>query len=468
MMTVCLRVVGHLVFVSLLGKLVSTAEDSSLYSGHKLLRIVPQDGHQVQILMKLLVDPPNRLKGLDFWNEPSASMNTVDVVVDPSRLSDLELYLRQLKLPYSVVIPDLQSVIEAHALRNMVSKSFWRLSIYDSYLTYDEMTDWLGDATRQCGARCSLINIGRSYEGRPLFVMKITSSNEAKLSGSSSGPRTGTAARSSIWIDAGIHAREWISHATALYFIDRLISDTAFDSDVKEMLEDYDWYIMPCINPDGYQYSHTTNRLWRKTRSVSSKTQCFGVDANRNFANHWGSVGSSADPCSDLYRGPAPFSEPETTAMSNFILSRNGTWKLFLTMHAYGQKIMAPFGYTTNKPDNYFDLMKIGTAAKESIQSVYGTEYAVGSASDVLYRSSGTSRDWAAGLAKIPYVFTFELRDSGEHGFLLPADKILPTSTETWDGVKAMIRQINGLADRQEIVDLDIADILLRKKSQLY
>jgi len=67
--------------------------------------------------------------------------------------------------------------------------------------------------------------------------------------------------------------------------------------------------------------------------------------------------GTSKDPCSDIYGGPKPFSEPETKALSDFILARNGTWKVYLTLHSYSQMWMAPYGYTRKKPDNYESLV---------------------------------------------------------------------------------------------------------------
>ena len=51
--------------------------------------------------------------------------------------------------------------------------------------------------------------------------------------------------------------------------------------------------------------------------------------------------------------------------------------------------------------------------------------------------SSGTSRDWAYGVPAIEYVYTIELRDEGEYGFLLPPEQITPTVEETWAAIKA-------------------------------
>ena len=112
-----------------------------------------------------------------------------------------------------------------------------------------------------------------------------------------------------------MHAREWISPAVATYLMHELQKDTG-------LLNKMDFYVMPVVNPDGYEYSHTKDRLWRKTRSLqraanitsSTKRQrpCFGVDANRNWDSHWGERASSKDPCSHNYPGLKPFSEPET------------------------------------------------------------------------------------------------------------------------------------------------------------
>ena len=81
-----------------------------------------------------------------------------------------------------------------------------------------------------------MIPIGRSYEDRPLRVLKIGRP-------SSTGRR-----KPSVWMDGGIHAREWISPSTVLFLAHRFVED--YDSHA-DILDNYDVYIMPVINPDG-------------------------------------------------------------------------------------------------------------------------------------------------------------------------------------------------------------------------
>lgn len=87
-----------------------------------------------------------------------------------------------------------------------------------------------------------------------------------------------------IIIEANIHAREWISHATTTWIINELLTST--NSTVQNMANTINWYIIPMMNPDGFEFSRTNNRNWRKNRAEASAL-CFGVDGNRNFAYNW-------------------------------------------------------------------------------------------------------------------------------------------------------------------------------------
>lgn len=81
-----------------------------------------------------------------------------------------------------------------------------------------------------------------------------------------------------------MHAREWISGATSTYILNELLTST--DPAVRDIAENFDWYIFPVTNPDGYAYTHSNDRMWRKTRTPYTAT-CYGADPNRNWGHMW-------------------------------------------------------------------------------------------------------------------------------------------------------------------------------------
>jgi len=121
----------------------------------------------------------------------------------------------------------------------------------------------------------------------------------------------------------GTHAREWISPATVSYIVRQLVENRANYTFANNV----DFYILPVVNPDGYEYSRSGNRLWRKNRNKNN-TKCVGVDLNRNFGYKWGGAGASKDPCQETYAGPGPFSEPESQAVRDFVTTLGASVKV--------------------------------------------------------------------------------------------------------------------------------------------
>ena len=113
--------------------------------------------------------------------------------------------------------------------------------------------------------------------------------------------------------DGGIHAREWISPATVTGILRDLVEHK---ENYANILSKLDIYLLPLLNPDGYEYSRSTDRLWRKNRSHPERGRCAGVDLNRNFSYKWGGRGSSGKTCSEEFRGQRPLSEPESAALA--------------------------------------------------------------------------------------------------------------------------------------------------------
>lgn len=195
------------------------------------------------------------------------------------------------------------------------------------------------------------------------------------------------------------------------------------------------------MNPDGYEYTHTSDRLWRKNRRPH--TFCSGVDLNRNYGYKWGGQGASRQPCAETFAGSGPFSEPETKAVQDFLTSSAANFKGSLSFHSYGQYILYPWGYDRKVPPDHADLKKVGDEGAAAIKAINGNEYTVGPAGNTLYPASGGSDDWAKGTMKFKYSYTVELRDTGRHGFMLPADQILSTGKETLAFMEVMAKAVS-------------------------
>ncbi|XP_063977415.1 carboxypeptidase B-like isoform X2 [Diachasmimorpha longicaudata] len=432
------------------------------YKGHQLLRIHPTTDRQVEELREMRDSEAEEIK---FWTQPSENKST-DIVVSPDIVDDVRDYLRDKKIDFKILIPDLQKTI---AYQNPKMSKEQRDDLvtvqghsmtWKRYHRFGEIMKYLEYLAFTYPTLVELETIGHSFEGQPLKVVKV-----------STGRGKSGAVKPTVWIDAGMHAREWIGPAVATYILSQLVEK---NSTYAKLLDTTDWLILPLANPDGYEYSHTGDRLWRKTRSthaddnetsrytpaslfhfVTHYTQwlwgkCEGVDPNRNFDYHWGEDriyrkgGASSDPCHETYEGPQAFSEPETKAMADYIMANRHNIKLYLTLHSYNQMWLVPWGHTHTKPTDYADLAKIARKAAKAIAKVHGTAYKVGSSADLLYPTTGASDDWAKGVAGIKYSYTLELRDRGTYGFLLPATQIIPTARETWAGVRAIARMVSN------------------------
>lgn len=113
---------------------------------------------------------------------------------------------------------------------------------WDAYYTFEDIYSWLNDVAASNSDVVSLIYGGMSYEGREIKGVKISHGR----------------GRRSIFIEGGIHAREWISYATVNYIINELVYSE--DPETQAAARDFDWYIFPCTNPDGYVWTHTDVR----------------------------------------------------------------------------------------------------------------------------------------------------------------------------------------------------------------
>jgi murein tripeptide amidase MpaA len=218
------------------------------------------------------------------------------------------------------------------------------------------------------------------------------------------------------------------------------------DAAVKALVDKFDFYIIPVVNPDGFVYSQTTDRLWRKNRQTVSTSTCYGRDNNRNWNYQWAVTGgASTNPCSETYKGLAPADAPENQGLQSHVASLRSALgiRLFIDFHSYGQYVLWPYGYDCNLVGSHETAHQtLAARIVAGIRAVSGTVYTSGNSCRHLYATTGSAPDYVLGVGSANYAYTIELRDRGTYGFVLPANQITPTVTETWAGVLAALQAI--------------------------
>lgn len=232
-----------------------------------------------------------------------------------------------------------------------------------------------------------------------------------------------------------------------MYVLDGLLKRYGKDSEVTAFLDAFEIAIAPIINPDGYEYSRTTDRYWRKNRRRNGNGS-FGVDLNRNWDVHWSEVGSSRVPSSPLYHGKKAASEPEVDLTAKYIKSLPNR-VAGIDVHSFGQLVLRNYGWTTMATGKEPYLKALGDGIALAMNSIYDSGY-VSERSSALYPSAGSMDDWMFDKAGMPG-FTIELRDHGEYGFVLPPEFIIPTGEELLLGVLALGR---GIMENEQVLKM--------------
>ncbi|XP_055974267.1 carboxypeptidase A2 [Sorex fumeus] len=392
------------------------------FVGDQVLEVTPKNEDQIKNLLEL--EAEEHLE-LDFWKSPTTSGQTVHVRVPFVSLQAVKVFLELQGIDYSIMIEDVQALLDEEKEEMLLNQRERNGNFnFETYHTLDEIYQEMDHIVAEHPGLVSKVNIGHSFEKRPMNVLKFSTGGN----------------KPAIWLDAGIHAREWVTQATALWTANKIATEYGKDAFITSLLDQMDLFLLPVTNPDGYVFSHTTNRMWRKTRSKAAGRACVGVDPNRNWDAGFAGPGASNKPCSDSYHGPSPNSEVEVKSIVDFIKS-HGNFKAFITIHSYSQLLMFPYGYKCSKSDTFDELNQVAQQAAKAVESLYGTKYRVGPICTVIYQASGGSIDWAYDYG-IKYSFAFELRDTGRYGFLLPAKQILPTAQETWLGLQSIMEYV--------------------------
>jgi len=296
----------------------------------------------------------------------------------------------------------------------------FKLGSMGGFLTLQEVMDQLDsmaqkypDLITQRAPASTTVTV----EGRSLYFVKISKNPNT----SESEPK--------VFYNGLIHAREPEGMQQLIFYMWYLLENYNTNDEVKYLLDHLELYFIPVINPDGYEYNHTSTPggggQWRKNRRNNGNGS-YGVDLNRNFGYQWGydNVGSSPTPADETYRGTAPFSEPETQIVRDFCVQH--LFSEALNYHTYSDLFLYPWSYITqDSPDSAYFVNYAGIMTRQN-------RYLTGVPGAVLYNTNGDSNDWMYGdqtLKTKVFAYTPETGTDQDNFWPFP-DRIIPLCQE--------------------------------------
>jgi len=399
---------------------------SKSYRGYVVLRAEPTSQPQLEALTAKALAP--LALGVDFWKEARAVGTPVVMMFNASAAQIARSHLDLLGIAYKVMIPDVQAAVDASQSRGLAKQQ--DSGFFQDYHRFDEITAWMEAQASAQPDMATMFEVGNSIENRLIKGLKVKATDAENLP--------------ILYIVCGMHAREWIGPAACSFVFDQLLQG-------KAGTQGFEWRLIPVINPDGYEYAHTQDRMWRKNRRNLGWLCGHGVDLERNFNWHSCQEDDETVCISQAYcgRGAKP-SEPETQHLVAHLketINQGRTIAGFVDIHSFSQLWMWPWGFTEDDTpaEDGAAMALCGNAAADALYKVHNTSFTTGPIASTIYQVGGSSVDWTYGREGIVHSYAVELRDQGEYGFLLPPEQIVPTGEELTAALTAMASCIAGL-----------------------
>jgi Zinc carboxypeptidase len=353
--------------------------------------------------------------------------------------------LREAGFQYTIEVPDLAVAARRDRAADARFAAATAASEFPSGQdTYRRLFDYSEDLKRLAREHPDLvrpITLGHlTYEGRPVEGIEIATNP---------GARDGRP----VFLQMGVHhAREWPSGEHAMEWAYELVLGyRRGEARARDLVARTRTIVVPIVNPDGFNASREAGQLYlngdgadtdldgsgditdeefilaaathpneyrRKNcrlpgdpaagSCLQPSTGIFegGVDPNRNYGAFWGGPGSESNPLMQTYRGPAPFSEPESQNVRELVSGRQVT--TLITNHTFSNLVLRPPGLASQglAPDEpALKALGDAMAAENGYASLYGWQ---------LYDTTGTTEDWSYS-ATGGFGYTFEIGDLGFH-----------------------------------------------------
>ncbi|XP_016965220.1 zinc carboxypeptidase A 1 isoform X1 [Drosophila biarmipes] len=386
--------------------------------------------------------------GSEVWN---INQDGIDILIEQRNVADAKKFMDKVGFSYNIMIDDIEAAIDEtyvevpaveHPLDSVRNNSLpWMerpgsLMTWRRYHDHADIQQFLQNLLETYSENVELIQIGVTRNKRPLEVIRVSNGNPDNWA---------------VFVDAGLQARDWLSPAALTYAISKLTHLWARpraqgqgqrQSRADKAMRRIDWYFLPLANPDGYQYSRHTDRLWTKNRGYDTESGCYGVNLDRNFQYGWGGIGSTSNPCKNLYRGAESFSEPESRALRSFLSGMREYLGAYVSLSGYGQTITYPWGDADYVTENQRDLKQTARSAVLALRRLNHAEYSYGTSYNQKLARPGNSADWVQDRIEPQLVFNMFLKDQGRYGYLLPPHYIVESGEEVFEFLRTIAQQL--------------------------
>ncbi|XP_032691325.1 zinc carboxypeptidase-like [Odontomachus brunneus] len=433
-----------------------TASEKIFYENYKLYVVIPhkqQDLDYLNIFYKY-----DSAREYDYWKIPDELTAPTEIMVSPESEDMFKMRMKVGMMTYMNLTNNVQKLInntmeedESNDIQEFINKITRRdqainnlekggnekerekqPSSFDftSYHTLEEIYQNLDDLAERYPKNVKIIVAGTTFEGRQIKGVKV-SFKPNKAPG--------------VFLEGGTNAREWMTPAVVMYITHQLLNN----DHIKHKVRNYNWYIFPVFNPDGYVYTHTTDRLWVKNRKPVSNEfsigteQCIGTNLNKNWDYEWNTGGTSVQPCSNGFPGIEPFSEIETSSISKYIESIQNEFSVYFSFHSESDAVM----YSPNKEmDSMANEIVMKTIVDEGMLNtdhiyVNGVErFRIPHIFKLTNTTSGSAAHYIRNKHQKSLVFSYGLHND-IYGFLQPPDLIVSTGNNSTYSILRMLTQ---------------------------
>ena len=268
----------------------------------------------------------------------------------------------------------------------------------NQYLSYNQAVALFQGLEKRHPDLIQTENIGRTWERRKILLVTIA----VDVRRAEEQP--------AMLYTGSIHAREWIGIELAAAYARYVVENIELDDGLSAMLRRATLYMVPCLNPDGFELTRSHYSHWRKNRR-KNQDGSRGVDLNRNFPIGFKTNNHTTD---NTWAGPAPFSEPETQAMRNFV-EKHPNIAVALDYHSHGNVFFPAHNFRHEDSPDTTDINVLCANMAEEIRKVSGREYGIHQGKPPASMISGSGREYYHSLGILSTVVEVGVRNISDY-----------------------------------------------------